>query len=71
MTMKRETKKQFCCYKFVCVQLLYCVNMIVQRFVSTPKIHLADKNLDGAEFYNPLSTVAVRQCWFPAVFFKI
>ena len=70
MLMKRETEKQFCCGKSVSVQLLWCVNMIVYRFVSTPKIHLADKILDGAEFYNPLGAVADRQSSFPAVIWR-
>lgn len=70
MLMKRETEKQVCCDESVSAQLLLCVNMIVYRFISTPKIHLADKTLDGAEVYNPLGAVADRQRWFPAVIYR-
>lgn len=57
MLTQRESGKLFCSGKYVSAQLLGSVNMIVYRFVSSPKIHLADEILDGAERNNPLDTV--------------
>lgn len=64
MLTQRETGKLFCSGKYVSAQLLKSVNMIVYRFVSSPKIHLADKILDGAECNNPLDTVTEGWSWF-------